>query len=371
MDAQDLADEPFEVWACPCADGQCEGLVWKWCNPANETLHETSCDDGSVCTVDGCDPAVGCVHLPVPCDDDVACTVDSCHPVDGCLHLPAAGLCDDDNECTQDTCEPALGCAHTPLVAPCDDLDPCTEEDLCTEGVCLGVPVACGNGFGCDEGACVCLDVCPGMECGNDLCGNACGSCPAGSQCTAGECVESAYPPPPYGPFVGDTLPSQVYLAPADLSERTFHPFYGDGKVLLVTFNAGWCKVCKEDTVVLNAWTAAWHEAGLRILSILYETTNGAPINQGFALWWEDYYALQFPLWMDTPEADAQGKATGGNLATFRQPNGPVEPGYFPVTLIVCPATMKILYISKGFYDDIVQAEVEKYLFTEDCSNAF
>jgi len=42
-------------------------------------------DDGNACTVDSCDPAVGCVHNAIDCDDGDDCTADSCDPVLGCV----------------------------------------------------------------------------------------------------------------------------------------------------------------------------------------------------------------------------------------------------------------------------------------------
>ena len=41
------------------------------------------CDDNNSCTVDTCDPVLGCVFTPVGCDDGNACTVDSCSQTGG------------------------------------------------------------------------------------------------------------------------------------------------------------------------------------------------------------------------------------------------------------------------------------------------
>lgn len=46
------------------------------------------CDDGSNCTIDYCDPKVGCVNQLVDCADNDSCTVDTCNKVFGCLHTP-------------------------------------------------------------------------------------------------------------------------------------------------------------------------------------------------------------------------------------------------------------------------------------------
>ena len=70
-----------------------------------------SCDDGSACTADACDTAVGCVHPPAVCNDaDVCNGIETCEPEAGCL--PGVALvCDDGLPCTGDeTCHPQAGC---------------------------------------------------------------------------------------------------------------------------------------------------------------------------------------------------------------------------------------------------------------------
>ena len=39
-----------------------------------------SCDDNNPCTVDTCDPVMGCIYTPTNCDDGTVCTIDSCSP---------------------------------------------------------------------------------------------------------------------------------------------------------------------------------------------------------------------------------------------------------------------------------------------------
>jgi hypothetical protein len=47
-----------------------------------------SCDDGNGCTVDSCEPEMGCVHTPVNCNDNNVCTLDSCNSLTGeCRHF--------------------------------------------------------------------------------------------------------------------------------------------------------------------------------------------------------------------------------------------------------------------------------------------
>jgi hypothetical protein len=102
------------------------------------------CDDKNSCTSDSCSPITGCQHTPadgVACDDGDKCTEN-----DGCLAGKCAGLaidvtkvCGDKNPCTVDSCEPAVGCANSASAtdgAACDDGNSCTAGDACLNGTC-------------------------------------------------------------------------------------------------------------------------------------------------------------------------------------------------------------------------------------------
>jgi len=109
-----------------CADGNCGGAA-------------IVCDDDNPCTADSCDENEGCIYEPlegiIPCDDGDLCTdEDVCD--DGDCHGVAIA-CDDENECTADTCEPESGCVYTPAEGePCEDNNPCTVDDLCVGEAC-------------------------------------------------------------------------------------------------------------------------------------------------------------------------------------------------------------------------------------------
>jgi hypothetical protein len=75
-----------------------------------------SCDDGNACTIDACDPTIGCTHTQLICDDSNACTKDTCDPVLGCVFTPIN--CDDGDPNTIDTCDPTKGCVNTPICNP-------------------------------------------------------------------------------------------------------------------------------------------------------------------------------------------------------------------------------------------------------------
>ena len=103
------------------------------------------CNDGNACTADSCDPATGCVNLPLSasaCDDGDLCTT-----LDACKNGACIGVgkldCGDGNACTDDLCDPLLGCQSKPLSGtPCTfDVDPCT-QDVCVAGACQQVGLA-------------------------------------------------------------------------------------------------------------------------------------------------------------------------------------------------------------------------------------
>lgn len=184
-----------------CAGGECAGVL------------PLDCDDGNVCTDDGCDPETGCFHVNnasgcedgtlctgpdtcvagkcvsgpvVNCNDGNVCTNDSCSPTLGCVHVNTTGPChdgdlcttpdkcfrgacvsgpaadcDDGNECTDDSCDSAIGCVNVPNVAACDDESICTVDDTCVNGVCVGAPA-----IDCDDGNVCTSDICdPVMGC--------------------------------------------------------------------------------------------------------------------------------------------------------------------------------------------------------------
>jgi uncharacterized protein YkwD len=144
MDALDAAAEPD--LPAPClSDADCDDAnlcTLDSCDPlvgCTSVEVPDACDDGVDCTVDSCAPQTGCNHLPDGnlCNDGVACTADICDP-GGCLHTVDGTLCDDGNPCTQEWCDPLAGCKSQFQEAACNDGDPCTGPDWCQSGVCTG-----------------------------------------------------------------------------------------------------------------------------------------------------------------------------------------------------------------------------------------
>jgi len=138
-------------------DGDCPaGQV---CDPARGCVEVAACasaaecDDQDACTLDSCDPLLGCTHAAVGCDDQDACTADTCDPATGCVHPQVA--CDDGDPCTTDTCDPATGCAHAQVA--CDDGDVCT-TDACEPAS------GCSHALDCADPACAGRPECNGCQ---------------------------------------------------------------------------------------------------------------------------------------------------------------------------------------------------------------
>jgi hypothetical protein len=111
----DACSNPPAADGAPCTDGDacstgdaCSGGVCVG-GPA------PACDDGNLCTDDGCDEVTGCSHTPnaLPCDDNNLCTKEEACAFGVCAGKPIP--CSDNNKCTQDSCDPASGCVFTPI----------------------------------------------------------------------------------------------------------------------------------------------------------------------------------------------------------------------------------------------------------------
>jgi len=133
-----------------CTNGACVGGP-----PPN-------CDDGNVCTDDGCDPATGCTHVNnnAPCSDNNACTTGDACSNGACVGGPPPD-CNDNDVCTDDGCNQASGCTHTNNTAPCDDGSQCTTNDRCLNDACVGgPPPSCDDGNMCTTDSCVAATGC-------------------------------------------------------------------------------------------------------------------------------------------------------------------------------------------------------------------
>lgn len=240
---------PCTIDACDAAGGTCqhtedEVICPKPCvNPPtakcfdnnvilvdckNNTVGTQSCDDGNVCTLDGCVDG-GCKHDPVTtncaCNPALTttCQSNALVQLDACGNLKATiDLCDDGNVCTIDQCDDqAKVCQYIVKECPvdcvpdgvvcqgnklfeidtcknlkefdnCDDGKVCT-IDACSEGACIHVqsndPTCnpnCGvvTKMGCEGNLVVGID-----DCGNKL---ETTSCNDGNECTVDGCADGA-----------------------------------------------------------------------------------------------------------------------------------------------------------------------------------
>ncbi len=91
-----------------CSDGDiCNGQ--ETCNDAGICLpgEPLSCDDGNVCTDDSCDPTAGCINTQntAPCDDADICTEGDTCSGGLCIAGPPQ-VCNDGEVCTEEGCVP-------------------------------------------------------------------------------------------------------------------------------------------------------------------------------------------------------------------------------------------------------------------------
>ncbi len=141
-----------------CTQDRCDDLL-------DEILHTPlhhRCSDGVFCNgIERCQPLLGCrPGNPPPIDDEIDCTLDGCDELnDAVCHDPVDVLCHDGNECTLDVCDPTVGCTSSLEYGTCDDRKACTTDDTCVDGVCVGTPSECGDGVfwercgeECDDG---------------------------------------------------------------------------------------------------------------------------------------------------------------------------------------------------------------------------
>jgi MYXO-CTERM domain-containing protein len=99
------------------------------------------CDDGDPCTKNGCTNSA-CYNdeleaVGTPCLTTNKCLVNAACNADGECTSAEEKNCDDNNPCTVDHCDPDVGCLSGPDdSATCDDGDVCTLNDACVDGVC-------------------------------------------------------------------------------------------------------------------------------------------------------------------------------------------------------------------------------------------
>ncbi len=167
--------------ACTVADA-CQGKVC-------QAGAAKACDDNNPCTADSCDASMGCkqVSASLPCDDKNACTIGDICAAGQCTKGKSK-TCNDGDVCTDDGCDSSEGtCTKTPNSASCNDGDSCTGSDTCKNGVCKsGTLNACDDGNSCTFDVCNALSGCQSVATAA-TCDDGDG-CSVGDVCAAGVC---------------------------------------------------------------------------------------------------------------------------------------------------------------------------------------
>ena len=170
-----------------CVAGACKGVG-------------KSCDDGLVCTSDGCDPAGGCSHKVqqgATCSDNDACTQGDTCLQSGYCKPGATVSCDDNNACTADTCAAQKGCQQEIKAGVgCSDGTACTINDACdAKGACIGSPLSCDDGKACTTDTCDKLGGCKTVANTNQPCSDS-NACTTGDVClSSGTCAPTGQLP--------------------------------------------------------------------------------------------------------------------------------------------------------------------------------
>ena len=109
---------------------------------------ESQAQDGASCSnaciTGGRCTSGRCVGLAMDCADADLCTVDGCDPTSGCLHL-AEACAAPTNPCKAARCDPALGCVENDVRdgTSCGAAD-CVTAQICLQGQCKALPVPDG-----------------------------------------------------------------------------------------------------------------------------------------------------------------------------------------------------------------------------------
>ncbi|MGB0588113.1 MAG: hypothetical protein ACPGU1_00400 [Myxococcota bacterium] len=188
---ESLEPGPCQVAACDKVSGDCS---------LAERPNGAVCVPTGLCSGEGVCEFGACILAESPCDDDNPCTLDTCDPVIGCVYTPTSGSCDDGNPCTDgDSCEAGVCaggsnfcvCANDAGCAPYDDADLCNGSLVCIDNYCTAdeaTVVTCEeSGSACTVNVC---DPATGTCAAEPVDG---GTCSDGDACTTGDtCLDGA-----------------------------------------------------------------------------------------------------------------------------------------------------------------------------------
>ncbi len=189
--------------ACTTGDS-CQGNLSRTCTGTPIADVQAFCEDNNPCTVESCDPALGCQHTWLADGLDCSIDTDPCtlqHCQSGQCVLKNIRNCDDGELCTTEGCDASHagansnGCWYEFNTVPCDDDNPCTENDTCRDGSCFaGDPCNCDDGNVCTTDLCASVSVLPD-DTPAEQCIKACAagrvnnneSCSDGNPCTVND----------------------------------------------------------------------------------------------------------------------------------------------------------------------------------------
>ena len=218
-----VADACLDV-LCPPSTVQCaDDFDVGTCSVDGQSLEITPCPVATYCQDGACLDQV-CYPDEKSCDGDIALTCNSKGSVLTTMDCNLADQACKAGVCTEQVCQPAtLFCVDklTQGVCAADGFSfeqgPCPEQAFCQDGQCF--PWVCqpedktcaedqvwecdqwgaeetftedcaAQELVCQDGQCVCIPACDGIQCGDDGCGGSCGVCDgAQNQCVEGQCV--------------------------------------------------------------------------------------------------------------------------------------------------------------------------------------
>lgn len=187
-DTGETADVPADAGAqdvIAVVDVPVSKDVFKWVGKC--AAGAAACDDDNPCTIDGCDPNVGCSSTPRDCADDDPCTLDACNLADGsCKH--AVESCDDGNACTEGKCKSEEGCTYA--AKDCSDGDACTSDGCSPQSGCLNKALDCDDGEACTTDTCDVETGCHNAKPAGAKCCNLVGDCEDDNVCTVHACED-------------------------------------------------------------------------------------------------------------------------------------------------------------------------------------
>jgi len=148
-----------------CTQDSCSHSLGRCLNFPNDAACVNTDD---VCYSYWCDEYEGCLQTPINCDDDIACTIDTCDPTLGCQHTPDNTFCSDGHQCTLDVCDESAGkCISYPTNSLCDDGNGCTNDFCDYHTGCTNAVVDCHQNL--KEISCA-RDFCISQNSTNSIC---------------------------------------------------------------------------------------------------------------------------------------------------------------------------------------------------------